>query len=176
MSYPFVGEIRMFGFSRVPQGWQACDGSLLSIAEYSALFNLLGTDFGGDGVTTFGVPDMRGRVPIEQGQGAGLSPRLLGQLGGTEAVTLIANQLPVHSHLCTATTDAGTTVTPSAAVGFGGIASDTMYTSDTSGLTAYQLVATTIGAQGGSQPHNNLMPTLSVPFCIATAGIYPSAS
>ena len=174
MSDPYIGEIRMFGFPRVPVGWQACDGSLLSIADYDALFTLLGTTYGGDGVTTFGVPDMRGRVPVEQGQGPGLSARVIGQRVGTETVTLSSGQLPLHSHLCTATTDAGTTATPGTMVVFGAIASDTMYTSDVTGLTAYQLASAAIGFQGGSQPHDNLMPTLSLPFCIATNGIFPS--
>lgn len=174
MSDPYVGEIRMFGFPRVPVGWQACDGSLLSIAEYEVLYALIGTSFGGDGVTTFGVPDMRGRVPVEQGQGIGLTARVIGQNVGTETVTLLSVQLPVHNHACAATTVAGSTVTPGPGVVFGAIASDTMYTPNITGLTAYQLAPSAIGPQGGSQPHNNLMPTLSVPFCIATVGIYPT--
>lgn len=176
MSECYVGEIRMFGFSRVPIGWQACDGSLLSIAEYEVLYTLIGTTYGGNGVTNFAVPDMRGRVPVEQGRGAGLTPRPIGQQTGSETVTLVSNQLPLHSHQCTASTDAGTTATPGPAVIFGGVAPDTMYTSSIAGLTAYPLANTAIGAQGGSQPHNNLMPTLSVAFCIATAGIFPSRS
>lgn len=176
MSDPYVGEIRMFGFPRVPVGWQACDGSLLSIAEYEVLYALIGTVFGGDGVNTFGVPDMRGRVPVEQGQGAGLTARVMGQYVGTETVTLLSGQLPTHNHACAATNTAGSTVTPGNSVTFGAIASDTMYTSDLTGLTAYPLAPLAIGPQGGSQPHNNLMPTLSVPFCIATLGIYPTPS
>jgi microcystin-dependent protein len=174
MSDPYVGEIRMFGFSRVPAGWQACDGSLLPISQYEVLYMLLSTTYGGDGVNTFGVPDLRGRVPVEQGQGAGLTARVLGQVTGTETVTLSSGQLPAHTHFCTATTDAGTTATPGSSVTFGAIVADTMYTSDITGLTAYTLANASIGAQGGSQPHNNLMPTLSVPFCIATVGIFPS--
>lgn len=176
MSECYVGEIRMFGFSRVPQGWQACDGSLLPIADYEVLFTLIGTTYGGNGVTTFAVPDLRGRIPVEQGQGPGLSTYVLGQQTGTETVTLLLNQLPVHNHLCVATTDTGSTAAPGPTVVFGGIAPDTMYTSSITGLTAYPLGATAIGAQGGSGAHNNLMPTLSVAFCIAWAGIFPSQS
>lgn len=176
MSECYVGEIRMFGFSRVPTGWQACDGSLLPIAEYETLYNLIGTTYGGNGSTNFAVPDMRGRIPVEQGQGPGLTLRVLGQQLGSETVTLLPNQLPIHNHLAMATTDAGTTAAPGPTVVFGGVAPDTMYTSSIAGLTAYPLGTSAIGAQGGTQPHNNLMPTLSVAFCIATAGIYPSPS
>lgn len=176
MSSPYVGEIRMFGFSRVPSGWQTCDGSLLAIDQYETLFMLIGTTYGGNGVTNFAVPDMRGRVPVEQGAGPGLSTRVMGQQTGTEEVTLLIGQLPTHNHLCVATADAGTTATPGPAVAFGGIAPDTMYTSSIAGLTAFPLGSATIGPQGGSLPHNNLMPTLSVSFCIATIGIFPSQS
>ncbi len=94
MSTPYVGEIRMFGFSRTPSGWQTCDGSLLPISQYEVLYTLLGTTYGGDGVTTFAVPDLRGRIPIHQGRGNGLTPKILGQLAGTEQITLILNQIP----------------------------------------------------------------------------------
>ncbi len=174
MSECYIGEIRMFGFTRVPQGWLACDGSLVSIGNYETLYALLGTTYGGDGVNTFGVPDMRGRLPVGLGQGPGLGNYVPGQKSGTETVTLSTPQLPMHNHTCIATTDAGTSATPSSSAVLGGIAPDTMYTPDITGLTGYALATAAVGNQGGSQPHNNLMPTLSVPFYIAYLGIYPT--
>lgn len=112
MSEPFIGEIRMFGFGRTPIGWQACDGSLLKISDYETLYVLVGTTYGGDGQTTFGVPDLRGRVPVHQGQGPNLTNRPLGQGGGTETVTLTEAQLPSHSHGLLATTAAATSNVP----------------------------------------------------------------
>src|SRR5450830_1835958 len=98
MSTPYIGEIRLFAFPRIPNGWLACDGSSVSIADNETLFTLLGTTFGGDGVSTFGVPDLRGQVPVHQGTGPQLTTRVLGQNGGTEQVTLLATQLPQHTH------------------------------------------------------------------------------
>jgi microcystin-dependent protein len=164
----------MLGFSRVPDGWLACDGSLVAISQYEVLYALLGTTYGGDGVNTFGLPDMRGRLPVGQGQGPGLGSYVWGQKSGTETVTLTTTQLPTHNHICVATTDTGTSATPGPGAVLGGIAPDTMYTPDITGLTGYSLATSAVGNQGGSQPHNNLMPTLSVPFYIAYSGIYPT--
>jgi len=175
MSTPFVGEIRQFGFPRIPTGWQACDGSLLQIAQYDVLFNLLGTTYGGDGVTTFGVPDLRGQVPIHQGNGIGLTPRSPGQNGGQESVTLTTAQIPQHSHTWLATAGAATTATPGNTVILAAVpAPDTMYVTDTTGYAATPLAATSVQPAGGSQPHDNMMPTLTVNICIATEGIYPA--
>ena len=110
MTTPYVGEIRLFGFSRVPTGWFACDGSLQSIAEYQTLYTLLGTTYGGDGISTFAVPDLRGAVPVHQGTGPGLSPRPLGLFGGTESVTLSTDQIPAHQHTPNATSNSASTV------------------------------------------------------------------
>lgn len=176
MSECYIGEIRMLGFSRVPQGWLSCDGSLVSISEYEILYTLLGTQFGGDGVNTFGLPDMRGRLPVAQGQGPGLSNYTMAQKSGTETVTLSLTQLPAHNHTCIATTATGTSATPGSNALFGGIAPDTMYTPDASGLTAFTLAPSAVSNAGGSQAHNNLMPTLSVPFFIAYLGVYPTPS
>ena len=114
MSQPYIGEIRMFAFGTrgAPNGWQACDGSLLPISEYDALFALIGTTYGGDGQTTFAVPDLRGRLPIHQGQGPGLSNYVMGQMAGTENVTLLTTQMPIHTHTMVATTGAATSLTP----------------------------------------------------------------
>ncbi|WP_266158283.1 phage tail protein [Dyella silvatica] len=174
MSTPYVGEIRLFGFQRVPTGWFACDGSTISIAEYQTLFVLLGTTYGGNGQTTFNVPDLRGRVPMHQGQGPGLSPRVLGQLSGTETVALTTDQIPSHSHAPVVTSNGGGG-TPGATVLPGAVpATDTMYASDITGGASLMLGTASVGTQGGSIPHDNTMPTLTVSYCIAWAGIFPS--
>ncbi len=177
MSTPFVGEIRLFGFQRIPTGWFACDGSLKPIAQYDVLFNLLGTTYGGDGVNTFAVPDLRGQVPLHQGTGLGLTPRVIGQAGGTEQVTLLSAQMPVHNHILTATNTAANASTPGPTVLPGALPStDTMYGTDLSGSTTVTLAGNAIGMQGSNQPHDNTMPTLTVSYCIAWAGIFPSQS
>src|SRR3546814_1912750 len=113
MSTPFLGEVRLFGFNFVPQDWHACDGSLLSIAQNDALFALLGTTYGGDGQTSFAVPDLRGQVPLHQGKGPGLTPRVIGEGGGSETVTLAVQQLGAHGHAFAVTSAVASTGTPS---------------------------------------------------------------
>lgn len=175
MVTPYVGEIRMFAFKRVPEGWVACDGSALKIADYNALYALLGTTYGGDGQNTFNVPDLRGRVPLHQGQAPGLSMRLPGQISGTETVTLLAQQIPVHNHLVYATTNAANTNTPGTGVVPGALTgTDTMYATDTSGTFSFDLAPAAVGTQGGSSSHENAMPTLTVAYYIATVGLYPT--
>ncbi|QWP75686.1 phage tail protein [Lysobacter sp. K5869] len=174
MSTPYLGEIRMFGFGRAPIGWQACDGTVLSIAENDALFNLIGTTYGGDGISTFAVPDLQSRVPIHQGTGLGLSPYVLGQRAGVESVTLIGNQMPQHTHTLLTTTSAATVNQPASNTLLGSLSGDTMYISDITNLQPIPLNTASIGTAGGTQPHNNLMPTLAIQFCIATSGVYPS--
>lgn len=173
MSTPFIGEIRMFGFGRTPLGWQACDGSLLSISENDALFALIGTTYGGDGQNTFAVPDLRGRLPIHQGQGPGLSTYVIGQVAGTENVTLLASQIPAHTHSLSAATTASTAITPGAAVLPGAVSGDSFYVNTTAGNTAAPMSPQMLGNAGGTQPHENCMPTLTVQYCIATQGIFP---
>lgn len=176
MSTPYVGEIRMFGFGTrgAPNGWQGCDGSLLPIAEYDVLFALIGTTYGGDGQTTFAVPDLRGRLPIHQGTGPGLSTYVIGQKAGTETVAVLTTQIPAHTHTLVVTTGAGSTVTPGNSVLPGAVSGDTFYASDITGATALTMSAQSTGFAGGSQPHENCMPTLTVQYCIATQGIFPS--
>lgn len=174
MSTPYIGEIRMFGFSRVPDGWLACDGSLKAISEYDTLFTLLGTTYGGDGVNTFAVPDLRGRVPIHQGQGPGLSLYAIGQQAGSENVTLLPQQLPAHTHPLMATTSLATTGAVSNTVVPGAVSGETMYVTDTTGANGAALLASAIASAGDTQPHENLMPTLTVQFCIAAYGIFPT--
>jgi microcystin-dependent protein len=174
MSDPTIGEIRMFGFPRIPSGWLACDGSLVSIAQYETLYTLLGTTFGGDGQNTFGVPDMRGRTPVHMGQGQGLSPYSLGQTGGTETVTLTSNNLPAHNHLLAASTAAGTVNTPGPKAVMAGLSPQLMYQSSAASEISVKLTATAVAPSGGGQPHDNNAPTVTVNFCIAYEGLYPS--
>lgn len=172
MGTPFIGEIRMFGFGRTPQGWQACDGSLLQIAQYEPLYVLLGTTYGGDGVSTFGVPDLRGRLPIHQGQGPGLSNYVLGERDGTEMETLIDLQMPAHTHIAQATTATATAPAPAGLLP-GAVNGSVFYASDVTGATMVAMSAQSTSFAGGSQPHANVMPTLTVQYCIATTGVYP---
>ncbi len=174
MTQPYIGEIRMFGFGRTPTGWQACDGSLLPISEYDALFALIGTTYGGDGQTTFGVPDLRGRLPIHQGTGPGLSTYVIGQRAGSETVTVLPTQMPAHTHIVIATTAAATTGTPGPSVIPGTVSEGFMYATDLTGSTPFTMNVTAVGIAGGTQPHPNTMPTLTVQYCIAVFGIFPS--
>lgn len=177
MSEPFVGEIRLLSFPRIPTGWFACDGTLLAISQYDALFSLLGTVYGGDGRTTFAVPDLRGRLPIGFGDGHGLTPRHLGERAGFEAVSLNSNQLPQHTHPFRATATAATSNTPASSVQLGTPSnSDVMYATDITGLSPYSASAASVSDTGGDQLHDNCMPTLTASYCIAWQGIYPSRS
>lgn len=174
MSTPYVGEIRMFGFGRVPNGWFSCDGSLQPISEYEVLYTLIGTTYGGDGQSTFAVPDLRGRAPIHQGTGPGLSSYVIGQMSGTESVTLLTQQLPSHNHALMATTAAATTGAVGVTVLPAAVSGDTMYVTNITGATGAALAANTLSSAGNTQPHDNLMPTLTVQYCIAWAGVFPS--
>jgi microcystin-dependent protein len=171
MSEPFVGEIRMFAGTFAPRGWAFCDGQLLAVSQNDALFSLLGTIYGGDGRTTFGLPDMRGRIPLHAGHGPGLSERRLGSRGGSERETLTVNQIPSHSHAQQATTDGAARAAPgdSLPLSSGAVS----YFRDSTTLPA-QMAGNMIQPTGGSQGHTNLMPTLCVNFIIALVGIYPS--
>ena len=170
MSEPFVGEIRMFAGNFAPRGWAFCDGQLLAVSQNDALFSLLGTIYGGDGRTTFGLPDMRGRIPVHAGTGPGLSPQRLGAKDGAEQVTLTVNQLPSHSHGLNAA--AGGTAQASPVGNLPGQDRTVMYVNTNSRPGTF--AANTISNIGGSRSHTNLMPTLCVNFIIALVGIYPS--
>lgn len=183
MSNPFLGEIRMFGGNFNPRGWAFCNGQLLPIAQNDALYALIGTTYGGDGQTTFGLPNMQGRVPNNQGQGAGLSNRVIGQSFGTETETITTNQMPVHQHRAVANNVDGTidapasTAMPARPKQVVGGNSATLYTDPTKTPVAGNLKpfqANTIGQAGGSQPHENMMPFLAVHFIIALEGVFPS--
>ena len=176
MAQPYVGEIRMFGGNFPPNGWMFCDGNLLPISENETLFQLIGTTYGGDGVNTFATPNLTGRVPMHWGNGRGLTPRSPGDLGGFEGVVLTTTTMPTHGHTLNATTSAATSGTPGAALELGALAGDTMYVTDISGATSILSSPASTVANGGSQPHENTMPTLPVQYCIAYAGVYPQQS
>lgn len=171
MSQPFVGEIRMFGGNFAPAGWAFCDGSVIPISENDTLFNLIGTTYGGDGQTTFNLPDLRGRLPMHQGQGAGLSSYVIGQNGGVENVTLTTNQIPAHTHAPLSVSGNGNQSTPQNGV-WAGVA-NSIYTSNQPSTT-FNFNALLGGNAGGSQPHENLMPFLAVSFIISLFGVFPT--
>ncbi|MBS0590494.1 MAG: phage tail protein [Proteobacteria bacterium] len=170
MADPFVGEIRLFAGNFAPVNWAYCNGALLPIAQYDALFTLLGTTYGGDGQTTFGLPDLQGRVPVHQGQGPGLSPYVLGQKGGVENVTLTTNQYPSHTHGFVASSDAGTAAGPGSDV----LAASASIKAYTDALPNVGLNATALPPSGGGLPHENMQPSLCVNFIISLFGIFPS--
>ncbi|MGK5064989.1 phage tail protein [Janthinobacterium sp. LB3P112] len=175
MSQCYVGEIRQFAFPRIPTGWFACDGSLKPISEYEVLFMLLGTTYGGDGQNTFGVPDLRGRLPLHQGQGPGLTARIIGETGGSEQVTLTTAQIPQHTHTYFATNATATAATPGPTLVLGAATnSDNMYATSATGATPTVLSDVACGLRGNNLPHDNAMPTLAVSFCIAYEGVYPT--
>ena len=172
MSEPFVGEIRMFAGNFAPRGWALCDGQLLAVSQNDALFSLLGTIYGGDGRTTFGLPDLRGRIPIHAGSGPGLSPRTLGSKAGTENNTLTANNVPAHGHNLQGTSNAAGDGSPVGNVPATGAGS---FLYDNAGTNLVTMDADMVtGGPNGTSPHNNLMPFLCVNFIIALFGIYPS--
>ena len=170
MSDPFVGEIRMAGFNFAPRGWAFCNGAILSIAQNDVLFALIGTTYGGDGQTTFALPNLAGRLPLNQGQGPGLSARTMGEMGGFEEVTLTSQQIPIHSHVLAAAS-AGARAS-SAAGNLVASGETDIYSRDSGQPVA--LSPNQLGPAGGSQPHTNLQPALAVNFIIAFEGIFPS--
>ncbi|SDT96953.1 phage tail protein [Halopseudomonas salegens] len=170
MSEPFVGEIRMFAGNFAPRGWAFCDGQLLAVSQNDALFSLLGTIYGGDGRTTFGLPDLRSRIPVHAGHGPGLSERRLGSKGGAEHVTLTVNQMPSHTHQPQGTSENATDPGPEGNY----LASSTtvdLYAAET---PTNELAQSSISSAGGSRSHTNLMPFLCINFIVALFGIYPS--
>jgi len=177
MSNPFLGEIRLFGGNFNPRGWAFCAGQLLPISENDALYALIGTTFGGDGQVTFGLPDLRGRIPIGQGTGPGLSSYVVGQESGTETVTLTTNQIPTHTHTVSASSADATATTPTNAVPARPSSATVGYlylSSAASGTTDSPPAAASISAAGGNQPHDNIMPSLVLNYIIALEGVFPS--
>lgn len=177
MSDYFIGEIRLFAGMYAPADWQLCDGTLLQINTYQALYSLIGTTYGGDGVNTFAVPDLRGRIPIGQGQGTNLSNRVLGQQGGAEAVALQAAQVGAHSHTMLTAGTTATTPTLGTSVMFANTVSTvTQYLKPglgSAGGSAVNPVASTISNTGSGVAHQNMMPTATLTYIIALNGTYP---
>lgn len=169
MSDPFVAEIRIFPFNFPPTGWAFCNGQLLPISQNTALFSLLGTTYGGDGRSTFGLPNLQGNAPMQPGQGAGLSSRELGETSGAESVTLLSSELPVHNHTVNTTNnDANNSQPANRFIGRG----QPLYATPTP-ANLQQMAPQILAVAGGGLPHNNMQPFLALNFCIALQGIYP---
>ena len=170
MSQPFLGEIRIFGFGFAPRNWALCSGQILPISQNTALFSLLGTTYGGNGQTTFALPDLRGRTALSSSQGPGLANRDLGEKAGAQSHTLLSTEMPAHAHDLNASSGAGTVPKPSSSVALA--APPTRMYADATSLTA--LAASSVVSAGGSQVHNNMQPYLTLNFCIALQGNFPS--
>ncbi len=174
MAEPFIGQIIMFGGNFAPVGYALCNGQLLPISQNTALFSLLGTTYGGNGTTTFALPNLQGRVPIHMGQGPGPSPYYLGQEGGSETVTLTVPQIPSHNHPAGCQSGDANSQSPAGNIPAKEVAGATaVYSTSQPNAT---MAAGAIGLTGGNQPHENLPPFLTLNFCIALQGIYPSRS
>lgn len=169
-SQPFLGECMLCGFNFPPQGWALCNGQIMSIQQNQALFSLLGTYYGGNGVTTFALPDLRGRFPIGAGQGPGLTDRVQGEAGGEENHTLLITEIPSHTHSVNVSSSIGTTDTP----GGNYLAQNSEGINEYAASSNSVMNAGSISNVGGNQPHNNMQPYLVLNWCIATQGIFPS--
>lgn len=173
MADPFVGEIRIVGFNFAPTGWALCNGQILPISQNTALFSLLGTQFGGNGTSNFALPNLQGCAPMNQGNGVGLTERLMGETGGEASVTLLLSEIPSHTHAAMNATTSTAASPANALFGGGGRGKEPAY-----GTTAPNspMNAQAVGLTGGSQPHNNMPPYLTMNFIIALQGIYPPRS
>ncbi len=171
---PYIGQIEAFAFNFAPKGWAQCNGQLLSIAQNSALFSLLGTVYGGDGRTTFGLPDLRGRVAINQGHGPGLSTYVMGEMAGSESVTLTSAQMPAHNHVSTLRGNSDDASSGEPGNKTLGVAGANVYNSGApdNGETL-NTGSIQVAPAGGNQPHNNMQPYLAINYCIALVGIFP---
>lgn len=174
MAEPFIGEIRLFGFPRIPNGWLACAGQSLPIAQYDTLYALIGTTYGGDGVQTFNLPDLQGRVAIGQGQGQSMPNYMIGQKAGQEAHTLIEAEMAIHSHALMSSTTAATTATPGQTVHLGTASAGELY-APVANAAPYETMAACLTPAGSSIAHDNMMPTLVCNYCICFAGVFPTA-
>lgn len=170
MSDPFLAEIRIFGTDFAPAGWAQCNGQLMPLSQNTALFSLLGVAYGGDGRTTFGLPNLQGAAPLQQGAGPGLSPRTLGETGGAPTVTLQQAEIPAHTHQLMHAGGAANAAVPGPQVGFGRTLAAQVYAP---GSAAIPTLPQALAPSGGGNPHNNRQPFLALNFCIALQGIYP---
>lgn len=172
MDEAYLGQIMLVAFNYAPRNWALCNGAILPIAQNQALFALLGTNYGGDGVTTFALPDLRGRLPVHRGQGPGLGNYVIGQVGGVETVTLTALNLPKHNHMVTAVNANANQGTPGGGIwAIEATAQYPVYSSTTPPDSVMNPGA--LGTAGGNQPHSNLQPYLAMNYCICTAGLFP---
>ena len=173
MADPFLAEIRMFPFNFAPTGWATCDGQLLPISQNTALFSLLGTVYGGDGKSTFALPNLQGSAPMQPGQGQGLSLRDLGEMGGVESITLLVSEIPVHTHSVMVASGRNTAnnFVPSPTTVLAPSVNAQAYFAGTPATT--QMAFESLAPAGGSLPHNNMQPYLTLNFCIAMQGIFP---
>jgi len=171
---PFIAEIRIFGCNFPPQGWAQCNGQLLPISQNTALFSLLGTTYGGNGQSNFGLPNLQGAAPIGMGQGPGLSQYFEGQTGGSSSVTLVASQIPSHTHNAVATDGSGNTASPANAIWATPSIDRDINFYEGASATTVNMNAAALAITGGAQPHNNLMPYLGSNFCIALFGVFPA--
>jgi microcystin-dependent protein len=169
---PFVAEIRIFPFNFAPTGWAFCDGQILPLSQNTALFSLLGTTYGGDGKSTFALPDLQGRAAMQQGQGPGLSLRDLGQEGGSDTVTLLTSEIPVHTHSANASAADGISTAPTDQLFAQGVGVSIWGTN----APNTQFNASAIAPAGGGLPHNNMQPYLTLQYCIALQGVFPPHS
>ncbi|HEX8453301.1 MAG TPA: tail fiber protein [Longimicrobium sp.] len=171
MADPFVAEIRIFPFTFAPKGWAFCNGQILPISQNTALFSLLGTTYGGDGKSTFALPDLEGSAPMHPGQGPGLSLHDLGEVGGSETVTLDVTEIPAHSHTLRANSFAGDNLQPGPTISLAGSTGAPAYVGGSPALVS--MAAQALAPAGGSLPHNNMMPYLTLNFNIALQGVFP---
>jgi len=177
MSAPFVAEITMYAFNFAPKGWAFCAGQLLPISQNTALFSLLGTNYGGDGKSTFGLPDLQGRACVGQGQGPGLSPYFVGEVTGSENVTLLQSEIPSHNHGMVAQSFTGTVPDANGNMlshGVAGIKSASFTANYLSTNAPNTPMVPATSAAGSSFPHNNMQPYLTLNFCIALQGVFPA--
>lgn len=176
MADPFLAEIRMFPFNFAPSGWAFCDGQLMPISQNTALFSLLGTTYGGDGKTTFALPNLQGRAAMQPGQGSGLSWYDLGQTGGTEAITLLVSEIPLHAHtvMVAAGRNTANNFLPGPSSVFAPSVNAQAYFAGTPATTT--MAVQSLSPAGGNLPHNNMQPYLTVSFCIAMQGVFPPRS
>jgi microcystin-dependent protein len=170
---PFVAEIRIFPFNFAPKGWALCDGQILPLSQNTALFSLLGTTYGGDGKNNFALPDMQGNAPMHPGQGPGLSLHDLGEFGGSDTVRLIQSEMPGHSHTMMAVNFPSDQSAPSSARALARSVNASAYVAGNPQPALVQMNDNMLAPAGGDQPHNNLMPYLTLNFCIALQGVYP---
>ncbi len=172
MSNPYIGEVRTFGFNFAPRSWALCNGQLVPISQNTALFSIIGTFYGGNGTTTFALPNLQGTVPVGIGTGAGLSNYVIGQTGGEQNHTLAVTEIPAHNHGMTASSQPGEDTSP-AGEALASSSGPKLYQTVTN-TNLVTLNATTLNTVGSSGPHNNLMPYLAITFCICLRGVFPA--